>query len=384
MKLLFLCPYYPPHVGGVENYAFQLNEWLAKEPTVSSITVLAPRLPVDATLSEKNGKITILRYPAFEPVSNFPIPKFWHKSYRELIAQAKRSQPTIVFSYTRFFVSSLVAYRISRQLKTKWIHVEHGSDFVQSSSRLVSGVSWLYDQTFGRLVLKKADRVIGISNAVARFVKTIVPRDVRVIYRGVDQGLIEMTSINEKIRASYQGKIIVNYLGRLIVGKGLLDLIEAAKLLSNKKVIFLMVGAGPQEKELKTAVEQVGLGKQIVFLGSKPFVEAIGIMKASDIVINPSYTEGLPTTLIEAALCSKAIIATDVGGTNEIVTDGVSGRLIAPHQPKQIAQALASLLADGSEREKMGELVYQAAKKRFDWKINAHTFLVFCQQTLAS
>jgi glycosyltransferase involved in cell wall biosynthesis len=380
MRLLVLCPYYPPHIGGVESFASQLNDAVARDSSVSSILVLTARYPVDSPSEERAGKVTILRYPAVEPIANFPVPAFWKRSYWEIVGRAKQHRPSIVFSHTRFFVSSLVAYRVSRSLKKRWIHIEHGSDFVQSSNMMVAGISRLYDQVFGRFVLKNADAVVAISQAVARFVFLLSKRESAVIYRGVDQRLIQTAPPDSKVRSLHPGKILVTYIGRLIEGKGLLDLIDAINLLENSSVVVLIVGAGPQEGELKSVVSQAGLARQVKFLGAKSPIEALGALKASDIFVNPSYTEGLPTTVIEAALCQKPIIATDVGGTNEIIRNNITGLLVAPRQPNDLAEALRRLIDDSSLRKNMGTKAAAEARKKFDWKKSAQEFLSLSNQ----
>ncbi|KKS02240.1 MAG: Glycosyltransferase, partial [candidate division WWE3 bacterium GW2011_GWF2_41_45] len=93
----------------------------------------------------------------------------------------------------------------------------------------------------------------------------------------------------------------------------------------------------------------------------------IGILKASDIVINPSYTEGLPTSVIEAALCGKPIIATTVGGTIEIL-DKNTGILIPAKNSSAITEKIEYLAENKDLRVLIGGKVKNKIERKFSWK----------------
>jgi glycosyltransferase involved in cell wall biosynthesis len=90
--------------------------------------------------------------------------------------------------------------------------------------------------------------------------------------------------------------------------------------------------------------------------------------------------EGLPTALIEAAACGRAIVATDVPGCRDVVVDGVTGLLVPPSQPHALAQALARLAVDVDLRRSMGAAGRALAVERFrSEKIHAQTWQVYQQ-----
>ena len=99
------------------------------------------------------------------------------------------------------------------------------------------------------------------------------------------------------------------------------------------------------------------LENQVIFLETS-LRKALGILKTADVVVNPSYTEGLPTSVTEAALCRKAIIATDVGGTREVISGSGDGFLIPPRRPGLIAEKIRYLLDHPDEREQLGKNAY--------------------------
>ena len=87
---------------------------------------------------------------------------------------------------------------------------------------------------------------------------------------------------------------------------------------------------------------------------------------AADVVVNPSYTEGLPTTVLWAAAAGRAQVATDVGGTREIITDGVSGRLVEARDVDSLLAALDELVVDAELRAALGAAARADVHARFD------------------
>jgi glycosyltransferase involved in cell wall biosynthesis len=99
-----------------------------------------------------------------------------------------------------------------------------------------------------------------------------------------------------------------------------------------------------------------------------------------NIVTLPSLGEGLPTVLIEAAACGRSIVATDVAGCRDVVTDGVNGLLVPPNQPEALAQAIETLALDPELRRRMGAASRQIALETFtDRQVNQETYAMYGQ-----
>ncbi len=366
MRLLIFTPFYPPHIGGLETHALEFNQHLA--PLVDHITVFTPRLPTSAPVHETNNNITIIRFPAFEPVHNYPLPKFWSVDFWRLWHEALSGQPTYVLSRTRFFFTSLMAWRVARKYALPWLHVEHGSDFAHFHSPLKSLIGKLYDWTCGRFVLRRADILVANSAASAMFVSKLSGRnDCRTIYRGVEVDMIQQAVATDEIALRFPNRVIVGYLGRLIDGKGVRHLLEAVKQLGDNRLACIIIGSGPERKRLEEFIEKNHLSSSVALLGHRPLPEALGLMKSFDIFVNPSYSEGIPTSVIEAALLKKAIIATRVGGTPEIISGDGDGFLIPSQDTTVIMEKLKLLTNDQSLRRMMGERAALAAEDKFSW-----------------
>lgn len=134
---------------------------------------------------------------------------------------------------------------------------------------------------------------------------------------------------------------------------------------------LLLVGDGEQGPALRAQVARLGLADRVVFAG--PRRDVARLLQASDLALLPSETEALPTSLIEAAACGRAAVATRVGGVPEVVEHGRTGLLVAPGDPRALADAVVTLLGDPGRREEMGRRARQLAEERFDMHVWART-----------
>ena len=104
---------------------------------------------------------------------------------------------------------------------------------------------------------------------------------------------------------------------------------------------------------MRTLSIELGLADHIRFLGERN--DVVKILRAADIHLSASHTEGLPNNVLEAMGASLPVIATAVGGVPEIVIDGQTGLLVPPRDPEAMARALLSLALDPDGRKRMGE-----------------------------
>lgn len=374
MKLIVFCPYYPPHIGGLEYHADEFNKYLSQKDV--SIIVFTPQLPFSALdLEIKHNGVKIIRFPAFEIISNYPLPKFWTIKFWRLFFDLFKKDFNMIISRTRFFNTSLLALVYAKIKKIKWIHIEHGSDFVQSGGKLSVFIAKIYDYTFGKLVLISADKVVANSKASAAFCQKIAPKiNCEVIYRGVELEEIESVRPDLEIKNKYSDSIIITYAGRLIDGKGVSDLITAAKDAGENFNIFI-IGDGSQRENLEKLSNDLKIEEHVIFFGHKNHSDTIALIKISDVIVNPSYTEGLPTTVVEAALCQKAIIATNVGGTPEIISGNNDGFLIEPKDIGLLKEKLEILIKDKNLREEFGKNAFEKARDKFNWDNSIEQYL---------
>jgi glycosyltransferase involved in cell wall biosynthesis len=161
--------------------------------------------------------------------------------------------------------------------------------------------------------------------------------------------------------------------GRMLWDKGVRELVEAARSLKaeGRDIEFVLAGGGDPgnpasipEDELR-GWQAEGL---VTWLGHVD--EGMpGLLHSADVVVLPSYREGLPKTLIEAAACGKPLITTDVPGCREVVQDQVDGLLIPVRDAPALARGIARLQDDPILAMRLGQAARSKALERFDERI---------------
>jgi glycosyltransferase involved in cell wall biosynthesis len=229
--------------------------------------------------------------------------------------------------------------------------------------------------TIGRFTLSHADTIVTPSQSAARFVKKLSGKNSTLIYRGMPLKEIDAILPDNEIRAQVGTRKIITYVGRLIYGKGVIHLLEAIATLNRSDVFVVIAGDGPEREVLEQYAQEHELINQILFLGNIPFRSIIGLFKVTDIFVNPSYNEGLPTSVLEASACRRAVIATNVGGTPEILTHNQSGIIIPPYSTEAIKNSLKELLDNELRRQELGKNARQEIEQKFNWDHSIEKYL---------
>jgi glycosyltransferase involved in cell wall biosynthesis len=216
-----------------------------------------------------------------------------------------------------------------------------------------------------RRICRLLGRVTDLSLAVSQGVKDYLveqvgldPAKVRVVPNGVDLAAMDAARPGPAVRQELglpENVPLIGLVGRLDHwGKGHKELLEAMAALKERyPVQALMVGGGRREAEMRETAAGLGLAGQAHFLG--PRRDVPDLLQAMDIFVLPSYSEGVSLALLEAMAAGRPVIASAVGGTPEVVTDGLTGLLIPPRDAAALAGALERLLGDPAGAKKLGE-----------------------------
>jgi len=202
-------------------------------------------------------------------------------------------------------------------------------------------------------------------------------KKIKIVYTGIDVNKynpnIDSSSIRKELNIK-KDEIVLAVIGRIGEGKGQDDFIKASSIVAKQfvNVKFLIVGSAVtnedcwREKYLMNLVKQLNLENKVYFIGFRKDIE--NILASIDIFVLSSYAEPFGRSLLEAMACGKPVIATNTGGTYEIVSDGETGILIPPKNPIKLAEAMKKLIEDENLRIKMGKAGRLKVKKLFDIK----------------
>ena len=365
-KILIIAPYFYPHKGGLEQFCFEIATRLAKKNL--DVTVLTSNIPQSKD-KEKIFGINIIRLDHYNLINGrWPMPKVSVKKYLDEI------KPDIIITNTRFFPICYSAYKYARSNNIKLIHIEHGTSVSKLGRWLSNSLADLYDKVYGNKIIKNANLIIGISDAASHFSKTLGAKNPITIHNSVDTNFFKPSDLPSEARRAKDGSphithypLQVTYIGRLIEAKGIQDLISAFKNLENKNLILNIVGIGFFESELKKLAKN---DRRIKFLGEKNQAEIKQILSETDVLVNPSYGEGLPTSVLEAGAMGLSIIATDVGGTREIIDNDKNGFLIQPKKPDIIKSRLEKLIKSDILRRSFSKKIREKIENDFGWNKN--------------
>lgn len=225
--------------------------------------------------------------------------------------------------------------------------------------------SWL-----GNLLMKLfslvSDKVIAISPNVADYLVNIAKiskHKIVVINNGVVIPRNVSFSEVSELRSSLNLEVddfIVGSVGRLHNDhKKFTDILEALKVVSNKKVKLLILGSGNDEELIKAKANELGLGQSLIMVGyqfdTAPFYEIM------DVFCLASQREGFGLVAAEAMLHKLPVLATKVGGLQNVVVDNLTGFLVAPNSPNELYDKLIQFIENTELRNQMGQFGYDRA-----------------------
>jgi teichuronic acid biosynthesis glycosyltransferase TuaC len=225
-----------------------------------------------------------------------------------------------------------------------------------------------------REAIEKAARVTAVSSYIGRCVSEISPRTVDVIWNGGDERFFYPRD-RAQARAALQlpdDRFVVGFAGNLLRAKGVFDVIEAAQALRDWEPLVLFAGAGGDEPVLREASRRARVDAR--FLGRLDQDGIAQLYAAADVVTLPSYNEGMPNVVCEAMLSGRAVVASTVGGTPEIVESERTGLLVEPGNAGQLRDALARIAANAELRVHLERQAREFAEAHLTWRISAQRY----------
>jgi glycosyltransferase involved in cell wall biosynthesis len=169
------------------------------------------------------------------------------------------------------------------------------------------------------------------------------------------------------------GAPLVGTISRLVPQKAPEDFVAACAVVARRQpdAHFLLIGEGELEAEVGRAIVEHGLQRRLHRIDILP--DAAGVLGQLDVYAMSSRFEGGPYAPLEAMRAGTPVVLTDVVGNRDAVEDGVSGRLVAPGKPEEMGHAIADLLDDRAELERLGEGGRHRQQTQFDVRVMGRT-----------
>jgi glycosyltransferase involved in cell wall biosynthesis len=240
------------------------------------------------------------------------------------------------------YKSDILAWAVSQLHRVAIMSTVHG--YIWNNLRY--HIYWRLSNS----LLPRFDRVVAVSGQTRELVRKLGVRDKKLAL--IHNGIVAENYVADRVQpwtvrdrfGIPRDARVIGCVGRLSYEKGQRDLLQAAVavLKTHPDVWFLFAGEGPDRPFIERQVADNGIGGRVVFTGHLSDVRPV--FRDIDVLALTSHTEGFPNVVLESLCMDTPVLATDVGGVSEIITDGVTGVLLPPHRPDRIAEGLRAML----------------------------------------
>ena len=340
-----------------------------------------PKLPYVAPRSFLKGQVgsdyridgidvEAFTYPVF-PIISRAING--HVSSALLTPRVKAFHPDIVLAYW-VYPDGYAALRTARKIGVPCVVGALGSDI-----HVRSGIS-------GRMTRQTIDGVQALLTVSEAMRQTAIrdfgakPERVHTIINGFNTSVFyprDQAETRQTLGIAADEQMVV-YVGRFVEAKGMRELITAFQAMAqrNPKASLALIGDGVMRDALVVLVQSAGLQSRVRIPGGQPPDQVAEWICASDVLTLPSWSEGYPNVVVEGLACGRPVVATDVGGTREILNEH-NGILIPPKQADVLQNALEKALAGHWDHGAIAHAMQRT------WDDVARETLEVCQQVIA-
>ncbi len=341
MRILIVAAFYPPYRGGYAESVAGLAAGLVDRGHCVTVVACA----TDATSrDEVIDGVHVIRVPSWNPAflhGSFPLPHpfaAWRAFHT-----AVRGGCDVVSTQTRFFPITFLAFTFAKLNGIRTAHTERGSCHPVSHNRFLAGIGWCIDHTAGAIVCRFSDLVVGVSDAACAFTCHLGARNPVRIPNGIDVPWWRRPDSGES-----DVPLRITFVGRLVHAKGVQDLLAAVAAIHGEfpTLTVSIVGDGPYRGALESLAGSLGIRDIVSFYGDLDSEGVRSFLHQAALFVNPSHSEGLPRAVLEAGAAGVPIIATDVGGTREIVPSSEFGALFPPRNISALTSVMRDALSD--------------------------------------
>lgn len=360
MRIIFFNYEYPPLGGGAANATAYILEEYSKISGLE-VDLVTSSIDDEYHLERIGGNISIHRLPIGKDSSNLhyqsqkELLTYAWKAYffsKKLIRENKYDLCHSFFTVPCGFISFL----LYKKYKIPYIVSLRGSDVPGYSERFTALYSFI--KPLVRAIWKRSFAVVSNSQGLRDLaLKTGPKQAIAVIPNGIniDQFRREKGDSVPTVAKSTKFKILC--VTRITPRKGIKYLIEAFEELSKKSddISLQIIGDGDERKELEKLAKDLGVGEKVEFAGLVDHKDLPPYFENADVFVLPSLNEGMSNSMLEALATGLPLIATDTGGTKELIKDGINGFIVKMKDRQDLVDKIEILIKDPELRKKMGE-----------------------------
>ena len=297
--------------------------------------------------------------PTYVETNNFKKILFFTRAYIKIEKEIRTNRPDVVhihMSYKGSFTRKFLIHKLCKEKGIPDIIHLHGSEFKK----------W-YDEVDEkkkaqiRTLLREAKAFIVLGDKWNKVIKDIEPLTHNVV--------ISNTVHIPEENVCWREPFILLFLGVLIKRKGVSDLLKATKLLKDKfgnnKFKVVIAGSGTEEKNLRMEAYNLEIEDVVDFCGWTDGEKKSELLRTCQMMVLPSYNEGLPIAILEAMSYGMPIVATDVGDISSAIKDGENGYLVEPGNIEALFNSLYSIMQDKEKYDLFSKNAKDMAMRMF-------------------
>ena len=350
---------FPPDPGGIGYYVLALSKKLHERG--HEITVITRGPPYKTVKRVIDGMDVF--YVNFLPI--YPFHVWVHGVFVNRLIKSLEPELTLIHLHSPITPAIKTSLPVITTVHTPMKVDAKYHEIFNLYSLAERAQSMVFSPPIESKLFRLSNKVTAVSSSVAKELEEygLDPNKVTVVKNGVD----------EKTFAPVQNKNhdekYVLYTGGLRARKGLFDLIECAKYVCNvnPSVKFVICGKGPFLQKLRKKVRLMNIEDKMVFLGYVDRNKLLQTYQNATIQVVPSHYEGMPTVILEGMSCGLPVVATDIGGNNEVISSGSNGFLVPPKSPKILAETILKLLDDDRLRKRIGKAARDTIDESYTW-----------------
>lgn len=363
--VLVVAPYYPPHVGGLERYAYEVARRVSAAG-IWRVVVLTTGESDTPTILEENG-VTVRRLPVGFAVSRTPWSFRWIGMVRSVLHDVR---PDLVHIHTPVpGLGDLVAFCTPRATP---IVLTYHAVSMQKGTLWGDCAVWLYEHTLLRFLVHRATHIVCVSEAVRSFLAPYRHKS-SVIAPAVDT---DMFTPEPTRRSAHPSVLCVAGLGRAEQHKGINDLLHACARVATTvpNLELTVVGDGDMRSVYEAHARMLGIPR-VRFVGVLHGRELVAEYQRAHLFVLPTRNDSFGMVLVEAMAAGLSVVSTRVGSIPEFVKDGVTGYVVTPGNVEELAERIHTCVVDEPATRSMGAAGRHLVKQAYQWDERVSAYL---------
>ena len=366
MRLLFVTQDFPPDIGGIQTYSWEVAHRLADR--VAHLTVMASDRPEAASV-DRAASFPIVRLPGRSDL----LPLFLLPT---LPTRARRMQADVALHAQWQTVGASVLARALLGRPRRIVCAAHGRELLFNPATGYPGLGAAYDR-LRQTLLHQVDVFLPVSHYTADLLheRGVPPGRTHVVPNGTDPDCFrphDDTSLRQRLGLADRSLLLT--VGRLVRRKGIDTVLRALPTVIQTcpDVAYVIAGTGPDRARLERIATCLGVRERVRFVGDIDHNRLPLYYSAADLFVMPARqdppdVEGFGLVFLEANACGTPVVGTCSGGIPDAVQDGETGLLIPPDAPDALAEATLYVLTTSGVAETLGRQGRRRAVQEASW-----------------